>query len=292
MGADFHLIALRLGPEDHVLDGALTALEEVEPGETAFLPEYVAWTPGGSGRAFARLVALAQARDINIITTLNLGGELAEDLPGHDAVERYNALVIFTRHGAVHVPQAKITTQAFEMDRELDGPGIGVAPYARVNRVQLDVDDTLLDACFLICSDLMVLQRFSPRALACDLMVVLGNFAYGAERAATRLIGRALESHVAHTAVHVNAFHLSNDKKKPALAHRVEEVLDEARKGKPAARWPSPRALRAAFHVYSDGDARDFVSLCNLPRRGRIAVPRSRWNAEIATGVYPVTVVL
>jgi len=275
-----------------VLDAALTALEDVEPGETAFLPEYVAWTPGGSGRAFARLVALAQDRNINVITTLNLGGELAEDLPGHDPLERYNALVIFTRHGAVHVPQAKISTQSFEMDRALDGPGIGVAPYARVNRVTLDVDDSLLHACFLICSDLMVLQRLSPRELACDLMVVLGNFAYGAERAASRLLGRALASHVAHTAVHVNAFHLSNDTKRPALAHRVEEVLDETRKGKPPAKWPSPAAIRAAFHVYSDEDAHDFVSMCKLPRRGRIAVPRSRWNAEVAMGVYPVTVVL
>jgi hypothetical protein len=291
-GSDFHLISVQLGPEEQMLDGALDALEDVGAGETAFLPEYLAWTPAGSGRAFARLVAFAQDEDINIITTLNLGGELAEDLPGHDPAERYNALAIFTRHGAVHVPQAKFSTQSFEMDKTLDGPGICVTPYERINRVKIDVDDTLLEACFLICSDLVAFQRLSPRDLECDLMVVLGNFAYGAERVASRLLGRALAEHVAKTVVHVNAYHLSNNKKRPALAHRVEEVLDGTTAGSPPAKWPSPRAVRGAFHVYSDEDADDFVSMCNLPRHGRIAVPRSRWDAPLARGVYPVTVVL
>ncbi|HZS37134.1 MAG TPA: hypothetical protein VFF06_09915 [Polyangia bacterium] len=293
MGAsDFHLIALELGAEEQMLDGALDALEEVEAGETAFLPEYLAWSESGSGRAFARLVAFAQERDINIITTLNLGAELAEDLPGHDPAERYNALTIFTRHGAVHVPQAKFSTQSFEMDKSLDGPGIGVTPYARINRVKLDVDDALLDACFLICSDLVVMQQLTPRDLACDLMVVLGNFAYGAERVAMRLLGRALECRAAATAVLVNAYQLSNDKRRPPLANKVEEVLDGTSTGKPRAKWPSPQSMRAAFHVYDDEDAHDFVSMCKLPRRGRIAVPRSRWAAPVAMGVYPVTVVL
>jgi hypothetical protein len=293
MGAsDFHLIALELGAEEQMLDGALDALEEVGAGETAFLPEYLAWTAGGSGRAFARLVAFAQERDINIITTLNLGGELAEDLPGHDPAERYNALTIFTRHGNVHVPQAKYSTQSFEMDKSLDGPGISVAPYGRINRVKLDVDDMLLETCFLICSDLAAMHELSPRDLECDLMVVLGNFAYGAERVASRLLGRALESHVATTAVHVNAYQLSNDRRRTPLANKVEEVLDGTGRGKSPAKWPSPRSIRAAFHVYDDEDARDFLSMCKLPRQGRIAVPRSRWEAPLVAGVYPVTVVL
>ena len=58
MISDFHLIALQLGSEEQMMARARQALDEVEEGETAFLPEYLAWTPQGSGRAFARLVAL------------------------------------------------------------------------------------------------------------------------------------------------------------------------------------------------------------------------------------------
>lgn len=288
----FHLIPLELGGEDQMLERALEELEEVDEGETAFLPEYLAWTPAESGRAFARLIGFAQEKNINIITTLNLGGDLIEDLPGRAEDGRYNALAIFTRHGAVHVPQAKLSPQSFEMDDRPGGPGIGVWPYARLNRVRLDVDDGLIDARFVICSDLYALSRFTPAALACDLLVVLGNFAYGAEAQASRLLGEALAAGVAHTAIQVNAYHMTAPGRQP-LANRVEEVLDATRPRKPARSWPRPRSLRAAFYVYDDEAVHDFVSMCTLPaRRRRIAVPASRWDDEIALGDYPITVVL
>lgn len=289
----FHLIALQLGDEEQMLERAVAALRAVEPGETAFLPEYLASTAQGSGRAFASLIALAQEQNINIVTSLNLGGDLIEDLPGHDPESRYNALAIFTRHGVAHVPQAKITPQSFEMDRTLDGPGIAVDAYDRLNRVRLDVDEELVDARFLVCSDLAALQRFTPAELACDLLVVLGNFAYGAEAAAQRLLGRALEAGVASTAVLVNAYHVPAARKRIALANKVEEVLDATRRVKPRRTWPSLRGVRAAFYVYEDRRVHDFLSMCNLrERKRRIAVPRSRWDAPITLGEYPITVVL
>ncbi len=289
----FHLISLQLGDETEMLDRALEALEEVTPGETAFLPEYLAWTSRGSGRAFARLIAFAQDQNINIITSLNLGGDLIEDLPGHDPELRYNALTIFTRHGAAHVPQAKISTQSFEMDSAIDGPNIVVSPYGRLNRVMIDVDDSLIDARFLICSDLFAFQRLPPAALRCDLLVVIANFAYGAEKVASRLLGRALECGVAKTVVHVNAFHEPGKPRRQALAIKVEEVLDTLVEIPPAEVWPSPRAIRNAFFVYPDRAARDFVSMCKLRgRKGRIAVPESRWEIPIEPSEYPVTVVL
>jgi hypothetical protein len=290
--ADFHLIALQLGSEDQMLERALHALDEVEPGETAFLPEYLAWTARGSGRAFARLIALAQSQNINIITTLNVGPDLHEDLPGRDPEARYNAVVIFTRHGIVHVPQAKITPQSFEMDEAPDGPGIGVSPYDRINRVRIDWQDRLLETRFVICSDLVAFAALSPAALRCDLMIVLANFAYGAERAASRLLTRALDAGAARTVLHVNAFHVPRDPARPALANAAEQVLDATRRVRPKATWSNPRAIRNAFHVYEDEDARDFVAMCHLPRGGRIAVPRSRWKVPIEVGEYPVTVVL
>jgi hypothetical protein len=192
----------------------------------------------------------------------------------------------------VHVPQAKVTPQSFEMDARTDGPGIDVAPYSRINRVRLDWQDSLIEARFLICSDLMAMLSFTPAELHCDLLVVLANFAYGAERAATRLLERALEAGVARTALHVNAFHEPRDPGQRPLAHEVEEVLDATHKIKPLAVWPNARLIRSAFHVYEDAEAHDFPSMCHLPRRGRIAVPRSRWRVPIANGEYPITVAL
>jgi hypothetical protein len=291
-GVSFHLIGLQLGDEPEMLDRAIEALEEVEPGETAFLPEYLAWTAQGSGRAFAKLIGLAQRQDINIVTTLNLGGDLLEDLPGHDRGRRYNALTIFTRHGVAHVPQAKLSPQAFEMNDELDGPGIAVSPYTRINRVQLDVDEELVDARFLICSDLFVFNRFSPAELACDLLVVLGNFAHGAEAVARKLLGHALKAGVAETAVLVNAYDEPSKPRRQPLAIRVEDVLDATGAVKPASKWAHPRAIRNGFFLYRSG-ARDFVAMAKMRgRQGRIAVPEWLWNTPATIAEYPVTVVL
>jgi hypothetical protein len=288
----FHLISLQLGGEHEMLDRALEALANVESGETAFLPEYLAWTPHGSGRAFARLIGFAQAQGINIVTTLNLAGDLVEDLPGNRQGERYNAVAVFTRYGVAHVPQAKIATQSYESDKSLAGAGIGVSPYDRTNRIQLDVDEQLITARFLIGSDVMALHALSPRDLACDLLVVVGNLAHGAEVHASCLLGRALEAGVARTALHVNAFDAPPTRGRQPLAIKVEEVLDATRTRKPALRWPHPRAIRNAFHIYEDKRVRDFASMARLPRRGRVAVPRSRWVAPIRTAEYPVTIVL
>jgi hypothetical protein len=255
------------------------------------LPELVAWTARGSGRAFATLVAFAQAHRINIVTTLNLSSDLIEDLPGADHDRRYNALTIFTRHGTVHVPQAKVTPHAFEMSRAVDGPDIGVAPYARSNRVRVDMDESILDVRFLICSDLMLLYQYAPVDLACDLLVVLASFGFGAEKVASRLLARALEAGVAHTALLVNAHHKPTAPRRRPLAVAAEEAIDAPRIVRPRKRWPSRASLRAGFHVYADEEAPDFVAVCKLPRNGRIAVPRSRWGAEVALGEYPITVV-
>jgi hypothetical protein len=290
--ADFHLVALQLGSEERMLERAVSAVEDVDEGETIFFPEYLAWTPGGSGRAFARLIAIAQARNINIVTSLNVGPDLHEDLPGGDPDARYNALVIFTRHGVVHVPQAKVTPQSFEMDSGEGGPGIGVVPYDRINRVRLDWQDTLVDVRFLICSDVASFLQFSPAALACDLLVVVGNFAYGAEAVTSRLLQRAIEAGVATTTFHVNAFHVPSKEGDKPLAIKVEEVLDATARAEVAEVWPNARAMRSGFHVYDDAAARDFVTMCNLPRRGRVAVPRSRWKPALSLGEYPITISL
>lgn len=272
-----------------MLARALEALQAVGAGETAFLQEALGWTPLGSGRAFARLIAYAQERDINIVTSLNIGPDLHEDLPGRDEDERYHALVIFTRHGVVHVPQAKVTPHPFESADEEDG---GVSPYARLNRVRLDWQDNLVETRFVIGSDLSLFLSLTPAELRCDLLVVAGCLPFGAEAAATRLLERALQAGVARTVFFVNAFQQPREGRPQPLALKVEDVLDATQLVTPGDAWSNRRALRSAFHVYDDDDAPDFVSLCRLPRRGRIPVARSRWGIEVSAGEYPITVSL
>jgi len=173
-----------------------------------------------------------------------------------------------------------------------DGPGIGVAAYDRINRVRLDWQEAIVDVRFLICSDVALFLQLTPAELACDLMVVIGNFAYGAERVASRMLGQAIEVGAAMTTFHVNAFHTPSVAGQRPLALKVEEVLDATKRAKVATDWANPRSLRSGFHVYEDDDAHDFVSMCNLPRRGRVAVPRSRWKPALTAGEYPITISL
>jgi hypothetical protein len=101
-----------------------------------------------------------------------------------------------------------------------------------------------------------------------------------------------IDAGVARTTLQVNAFDVPHEPGGQPLALKVEEVLDATRRIKAAPAWPKPRSLRSAFHIYDDGEARDFTAMCNLPRRGRIAVPRSRWPPSVEVGEYPITVVL
>jgi hypothetical protein len=291
MPHDFHLLALPLLDEPAILEHALEALSEVEEGETAFLSEALAWTPLGSGVAYARLLGCARKQHINIVTTLNLGCDLTEDLPGRLPEGRYHALTIFTRHGAVHVPQAKIAPHSFETDEDPLGPGMGVLPYGRLNRVRLDIDEQLLDVRFLIGTDLLALTRSSPAELRCDLLVAPGNLPREAEQAATRLLERALESRAALTALQVNGYQPPRRGKR-AIALKVERVLDGKKTGNPRKTWKHPRTIRSAFHLYEGEAAPDFSALARLPANGRIAVERGAWERPTQLGEYPVTVVM
>src|SRR5688572_23100255 len=67
MASAFHLISLPVGSEEMTLQAALDTLADVEPGESVFFSEAVAWTAAGSGVAFARLVKAARQRNVNLL---------------------------------------------------------------------------------------------------------------------------------------------------------------------------------------------------------------------------------
>ena len=113
---DFHL-PLQLGDEPEMLDRAVEALEEVEPGETVFLPEYVAWTAHGSGarvRPPDRVGAGAEHQHHHHAQPRRRSARRSARAP--IAPTATTRVVVFTRHGVAHVPQAKISPQTFEMD--------------------------------------------------------------------------------------------------------------------------------------------------------------------------------
>jgi hypothetical protein len=283
-------LSLQLGDEETLLGRALDRLDELDPGDVALLPELLAWTPLASETAYATLLTNAVSLGVSVITTLNLSADLAEDLPGRAADQRYNALVVFTRHGDVHVPQAKVTPQSFEMDASLtDGPGIGVARYGRINRVCLDLGEELVEARFFVCSDLWALGRLPRDSLRANLWIVPANFARGAEAWAARLLDGARAAGLAGGTALVNPSHVPRDPGREPLTLAVES-LDEA---VPApAVWPPPD-LDDAFRLYDDGRARNFVEMARLAEReGRIAVPRSLAAAPLVAGEYPVTIAL
>ncbi|MSP60604.1 MAG: hypothetical protein EXR72_09745 [Myxococcales bacterium] len=285
-------LALQLGDEESLLIQALERLHDLDEGEIGVLPELVAWTNHHSAIAFGTLLTFARDHGIGVITTLNLPPDLTEDLPGRDPAARHNAVVVMTRHGDVHVPQAKLTPQAFERSQAPFGPGIGVAPYARLNRVRLDLGDEVVSAHFLVCSDLWVLTRLPPPSLRCDLLVVPANFARGAEVHAGRLLAAARARGIAGATILVNPGHQPRDPSRAPLAIAVETLLDDGA-GAVAAAWDDRALLDDCFRICDDDRVPNFVAMVELPEReGRIAVPRSLADAPIAPGEYPVTIVL
>jgi len=99
--------------EDNQLNEILDQIGPAMPGETLLFPEFGAYTKKGSESACRILSQKAFEKKITIITTLNHPGL---DLPGANLKTHYNVLFIFSRTGKIHSPQAKITTQSFEMN--------------------------------------------------------------------------------------------------------------------------------------------------------------------------------
>jgi hypothetical protein len=285
----FHLIALEQGPDAEVAERLFASLEDVEEGETVFIADALTTTPDGTSEVFLRVVKAARQRRINIVGAMNVGGDLVADLPGADPMERYQAVVIFTRYGSFHVPQARTTPHPYQLDEPADGDGAVIVPYRRWNVVPLELDDEVVQVRFAFGPDLAGLMRHSPSELACDLVVVLGALPSGAEKVARRLLGRALAEGMAETALIINGYSGARvGDQAPAV--RAEDVLDAQPASNPRKSWKSERSLRSAFWVYDDLTLDEPALAAATERRGRIPVWRSAWDADLALGKYPVMI--
>jgi len=296
MASAFHLIALPTRNEEQTLQAALDALTDVEPGEAVFYSEALAWTAQGSGTAFMRFVKTARQKNVNLIATLNVGGELTEDLPGRAPGHRYHALVIFTRHGHVHVPQAKCFPDAFE---RVGVPGDEAGPvsaYTRSNLVRLDMDEQLIEVRFLLGADLALVTDRPPGAWACDVLFSLAHMPIGADEAMRETLADARKAGLCSTTVQINGTLSRNARE--AICKKVEEAKDNGRSVAARPRWPSAARMQKRFYRYGarrkDGEPWQAIDkLDRDPKRGgRIPLCRAPRAPKVTAGVYPIIVAL
>jgi hypothetical protein len=295
MASAFHLIALPVRSEEATLQAALDALVDVEPGEAVFYSEALAWTAEGSGTAFMRMVKAAREKNVNIVASLNLGGELAEDLPGRHAQQRYHAVTIFTRHGHVHVPQAKCFPDAFERasPRDEQPP---ISAYGRSNLVRLDMDEQLIEVRFLLGADLALIGDHGPAALMCNVLFSLGRMPMGADQNLRDTLADARKAGLCSTTVQINGI-LARDNREP-VCKKIEEALDNGRAIAARPRWPHPARMSARYYRYSTrrrgGDPAAAIDKLDRDpkRKDRIPLCRAPRAPKIAPGIYPITVVL
>lgn len=297
MASAFHLIALPIGSEEAVLAAAEAAILEVDPGETVFFSEALAWTASGSGIAYMRMVKQARTRDVNLVATLNMGGELAEDLPGRKEGCRYHAVVVFTRHGHVHVPQAKVFPLAAEMRAGATEEALPVAAYTRSNLVRLDMDEQVIEVRFLVGADLAFLADHPPTELACDVLIVQSRVPPRAEEKLRASLEDARSAGVASTTLEINGH--GNDGRGEPISVKVEEAADAGKAMKPKTRWPSTTRLPRRFYRYTPRRRGDIEAVTELerlardPKRdGRIPLLRPLRAPKIELGIYPVIIVL
>jgi hypothetical protein len=296
MPSAFHLIGLPVVREDQTLEAALDSLTDVEPGEAVFFSEAIAWTAEGSGVAYTRLVRAARQRDVNLVATLNLGGELIEDLPGRAPDARYHSVVIFTRHGDVHVPQAKSLPDAIEL---AGGPGddaAPVAPYPRSNTVRLDMAEQLIVVRFLVGADIALLADHSPEDWSCDVLVSLARLPLGAEDKVRKTLTEARNVGLASTTIQINGT-LTRSTGEPVVV-KVEEAGDHGRVIKAKSSWPKADSLSRRLYRWKS-KRRDVDPVAILERladdeerKGRIPINRPVRGPRIVLGRYPITIVL
>jgi hypothetical protein len=296
MPSAFHLIGLPVVREDDTLEAALDALTDVEPGESVFFSEAVAWTAEGSGIAFTRLVRAARERDVNLVATMNLGGELIEDLPGRTPDTRYHAVVIFTRHGDVQVPQAKCLPDANELAGAPGDDAAPVAPYVRSNRVRLDMVEQLIEVRFLIGADIALLADHAPADWACDVLVSLARLPLGAEDKVRKTLAEVRNVGLASTTIQINGTFVRASGE--PIVVKTEEAGDHGRVIAAAKRWPKADSLSRRLYRWKSRrrDVEPAAILARLAddedRKGRIPINRPLRAPKITLGIYPITIVL
>lgn len=292
MPLDIKVKTFGMAQEQEQLDEIADKIKSSNKGEILIFPEYAAYTLEGSKKALAELSKMASDNGLSIITTLNLP---SDDLPFADPKENYNVLFIFSRHGGVYSPQAKITPQSFEM-RHLDKsfPKMNVAPYSYLNKVTLRVNGENFTAVFFICSDLYVLPLFSFQELKSDAICCPANFGNGAEGSAGRVIEYSVQSGLFVQGFYCNTYQNAKQDLIP-LTVGFEKAYETGTAGKSYDKEEMKQRVRKASAVYVDDKYCNFKSMLKLTRQGTFTVPKSRSlenGLQVKLGRYETVVEL
>jgi hypothetical protein len=292
MPLDIKVKTFGMAPEEDQLNEISDKIKSSHKGDILIFPEYAAYTLEGSQKAFAEFSKMASDNGLSIITTLNLP---SHDLPFADPKENYNALFIFSRHGGIYSPQAKITPQSFEM-RHLDEsfPKMNVTSYSYLNKVPLRVNGESFTAFFFICSDLYILPLFSFDDLKSDIICCPANFGNGAEDSAGRVIEYSVQSGLFKQGFYCNTYQNAKQDLIP-LTVGFESVYETGVAGKSYDREEMKQRVRKASVVYPDDEYFNFKSMLKLTRQGTFTVPKSRSlenGLEVHLGRYETVVEL
>ncbi|WP_044747571.1 hypothetical protein [Bacillus alveayuensis] len=286
----WYVISYPMGDEDAVLYHCLEELNNVSEKGIAVLPEYVAYTPKQAEKALMKLKETATKRKISIITTLNI---VPVHLPHMKNNSNYNTLVVITKEGKVHTPQAKITPQSFER-RQYDEkfPKINVSDYYYLNKVQMKIGNEVKTALFVICSDIYTLLAGvkDVQDFKVDYCIVPGNFGNGAEAAVRRVLQRFRSAGIFETTIFSNPYQLL---KKAEQTPLVQKACDYEQKEQDVSSsltdWERIQLLKQNFLIYPDEQIQSFVHMANYTTmdEGRITVPMSRFHINVKVEQYP-----
>ncbi|WLR50265.1 hypothetical protein LC040_13415 [Bacillus tianshenii] len=286
----WYVLSYPMGSEASVLRNSLEELNNVPENGIAVLPEYVAYTQEQAEIALQQLKETAVAKKVSIITTLNI---VPVDLPHMEDNQNYNTLVIITKDGKVHTPQAKITPQSFERKQyDEKFPKMNVGDYNYLNKVQLQINGEVKTALFVICSDVYTLMAGVEKVqdLQADICVVPGNFGNGAQEAVRRVLNRFRSAGIFQTTIFSNPYqHL----KKPGQTPLVQKACDyeERAEGIPFSLtdWERVQLLKHNVLIYPDDQVPSFVHMANLTTmdEGRMTVGMSRFEVNVQVDEYP-----
>lgn len=286
----WYILSYPMGSEATVLEESLKEIEQVPEGGIAVLPEYVAYTQERSTIALEAIKEVCMRKKVSVITSLNI---VPLDLPYAVEGMNYNTLVIVTKDGEVHTPQAKVTPQSFErVQYDEKFPAMNVGDYDYFNHVQLQIDGKIETAFFVICSDVYGLMAGIEdiSQLKADYCIVPGNFGNGAEQAVYRILGRFREADIFKKTIFSNPYQVLRKPTQTPLVQKATafEQREENEHITPISDWDRMQLVKNNVAIYPDEQVPSFVHMANLTPmdEGRMTIGMSRMPVNIQVGKY------
>lgn len=286
----WYILSYPMGSEASVLEESLKEIEQLPEGGIAVLPEYIAYTVENSMTALEAIKEVCVRKKVSVITTLNI---IPTDLPHAISSMNYNTLVIVTKEGEVHTPQAKVTPQSFErVQYDPKFPAMNVGDYDYFNRVQLEIDGKIESAFFIICSDVYGLMAGveDVSQLKADYCIVPGNFGNGAEQAVYRTLGRFREAGIFKKTIFSNPYQVLRKPTQTPLVQKATAFEQRADHDPlvSISDWERIQLMKNNVAIYPDEQVPSFVHMASLTMmdEGRMTIGMSRMPITIKVGTY------